>query len=599
IWRSADGGGSWEARNGMLPAADLAVFALAVAPHDPDTVYAVPVGGAANDGLLRSEDGGATWVVLHQLPFINQLAFDPAHGDALLAAAEGGLYRSVDKGGSWQRAGFAGSAVNAVAVDPLRPSILLAVVFEGNTSAGRVWRSRDDGSTWTATTLAAANMRNLTPDPAHPGTVYVLAGPLIYKSADHGASWTALPEIVYFPNALAVSPAGALFAAPYPGYVEGIVRSGDGGRTWTPDPKGDPSLSSPPDFVQQVLVSGADPRLILAVGQKGVWRSTDEGATWHPSSRGMLATAPTSVAIGADASRSVFCTVSGQLLRSEDAGAHWRGLQSPLGLGFSDVVTDPLRPGVLYLADRLLKSRDGGRSFESISPFSSTFQVSVSAFAIDPRSPDVLYLSGVSYVGLGHDQSAFVARSGDGGKSWKFIAPDLSNLTVMVVDPLNPRTVYGAELGSRLWRSVDSGRTWTRTGAGLPFGGGGDPITALAVDPFDDEIVYCGTGGHGVYRSTDGGQHFTPMNLGLESAKVVTLIVDPLDAGTLFAGAVGQGVFRWRAGDGMWKPINDGLPVLPGALPSFAGALALDAGRDLLYAATPMGIYRLSEPDGD
>jgi hypothetical protein len=163
------------------------------------------------------------------------------------------------------------------------------------------------------------------------------------------------------------------------------------------------------------------------------------------------------------------------------------------------------------------------------------------------------------------------------------------------VAPSDPATLYATD-GAGLWTSSDHGDSWAQVGAGLP---GPQSLVSLAVDPADDQLVYCGTATHGVYRSTDGGAHFLPMNQGLAEARVSTLLVDPASPGTLFAGAAGRGVFRWTAAAGRWRAIGDGLPVLAGGPLPYEGVLALDPVSDLLYAATPLGIYRLAAPEDD
>ena len=547
-----------------MPLADLSVADLAVDPHQPDSVYAVTYGS----GLLRSDDGGTRWTPLPGAPAINQLAFDPAAGDALLAATRDGAYRSADRGASWQRIGFARDDVEAVAADPVRPQILLAAVTTQALEGG-IFRSRDDGRTWTAVS-DVVGVSDLVPDLAHPGTFYATDNEEIYKSLDHGATWRVLPPPFFEPLTLAVSATGVLFAGTL---IGGVLRSGDGGLTWTPD--ADASVFAPADSVYDLLASPTDPQAVLAGGARGVWRSADGGATWRPSPSGLLASAPTSVAVGADAAHSVFCLASQQLLRSRDHGERW---QAP-GSAFAELVaTDPVRPDVLYLVDDMLKSSDGGRSYVGIAPVPGGVGFDAAAFAIDPHTPETLYVSGTSYIGAGRNQAPLTARSADGGATWTPIAADLDTFMVLAIAPSRPSTLYAAEYGRLLWVSTDSGDTWT------PGGAVDDVlITALAVDPANRKVVYAGTSVHGVYRSLDGGAHFAPFNAGLPAVPVATLLADPSAPGTLYAAMPGRGVYRFHAADGTWRAIDDGLPVLDDTPRQGASVLALDAVTDVLY----------------
>jgi photosystem II stability/assembly factor-like uncharacterized protein len=617
VFCSQDGGRTWASRAAALAPADLAIASLVVDPRDEDTVFAVPMSG---DELVRSRDGGLTWDALRlgspNLTYLTQVAFDEARPGALFAAADNGLYETQDDGDTWRLLAFGDSYVSSVAVDPRRPAVVLAAVWEDHSTAGKIWRSVDSGRTWRFTPLFADALIDLTADPTRAGTIYVLSDSTIYDSTDDGASWVKLPATIYA-NAFTPSPWGTLYASS----GSGVVSSRDGGSTWSPDPSSPASNPSPHDRLWQLLVSSAHPRTLLAGGDSGLWRSEDGGASWRPASHGIFATSPTSVAV--DAAGSVFCTFDRQVQRSRDRGRNWRMITTGL---FDSVVADPLRPEVLYLfgdvlgggrVPSLFVSHDSGRTWQEISPFISVSAgLEVSLFAVDPKFPDILYLSGTSFVGDGHDQEPYTAASSDGGKTWQVIAAELSSLTVLAFDSERTSTMYGVEEGDRLWRSSDGGQTWTRVGAGLPAPlPEVDRIMALAVDPTDPRIVYAGTGGHGVYRSTDRGRSFSPMNQGLRSAIVRSLIVDPRRPGLLVAAAATaagiqeaaageSGVFRWQAAANTWQALGDGLPVLAGARAGFgdmqlgfASPLALDGRADVLYAATPLGIYRLDAPD--
>jgi photosystem II stability/assembly factor-like uncharacterized protein len=116
-YRSEDGSASWASINDGLPS--TFGFPLAVHPHDPKTVYLVPLNGA-EQGRYMPEGRAAVW-------------------------------RSRDSGGSWvpltdglpQKDAFLGVLRDASAVDRLDP----AGVYFG-TSTGQVFGSRDEGDHW-------------------------------------------------------------------------------------------------------------------------------------------------------------------------------------------------------------------------------------------------------------------------------------------------------------------------------------------------------------------------------------------------------------------------------------------------------------------
>ncbi len=135
LYRSGDGGQSWQRREAGLPGA---VTRLALDPERPDVLFA-----AAGDGLFGSSDGGANW---QRLPSPATVPASPesirweivaspvapltlyAHLDGLESEV---VYRSRDAGATWQAVGGGGIApgsfgIRALAVDPHDPRRLLA-----------------------------------------------------------------------------------------------------------------------------------------------------------------------------------------------------------------------------------------------------------------------------------------------------------------------------------------------------------------------------------------------------------------------------------------------------------------------------------------
>jgi len=109
IWRSDDAGDSW--RQLSAPKPELAVWSLGRHPHDPYTIFA----GYEPCAIYRSRDDGSTWEKLpvnvtfpavsdhrHIPKRIISIAVDPASPDEIYASLEvGGLLRSIDGGRSW------------------------------------------------------------------------------------------------------------------------------------------------------------------------------------------------------------------------------------------------------------------------------------------------------------------------------------------------------------------------------------------------------------------------------------------------------------------------------------------------------------------
>jgi len=116
VWKSTNGGKRWQPIGDEL--ANLAVNALAIDPTDPDVIYAgtgegyfreevrgtgLPLRG---NGIFKSEDGGATWQQLKKTRnrdffWVNDLIVSPADPNRLYAATRRGIFRSTNGGGNW------------------------------------------------------------------------------------------------------------------------------------------------------------------------------------------------------------------------------------------------------------------------------------------------------------------------------------------------------------------------------------------------------------------------------------------------------------------------------------------------------------------
>jgi len=172
VWKSTDGGTNWTALTDNQ--ATLAIAAIAVDwTTTPETVYAGTGEGnhcqdcLPSQGLLKSADGGTTWVLLAQTMFTAQnfafegLVVDHPSGVAarLLAATNHGLYRSIDAGTTWSLP-LAGET-SAIVQDPVTTTKFWAAQADAtcqstgttNPLHGSIAMSVDSGTTWTTTKI--------------------------------------------------------------------------------------------------------------------------------------------------------------------------------------------------------------------------------------------------------------------------------------------------------------------------------------------------------------------------------------------------------------------------------------------------------------
>ncbi len=155
------------------------------------------------------------------------------------------------------------------------------------------------------------------------------------------------------------------------------------------------------------------------------------------------------------------------------------------------------------------------------------------------------------------------------GLRWRMIGPFRGGRVNGVSGaPGRPNTFYFGSVGGGLWKSMNSGRTWTPVFDGQPVAS----IGAVAVAPSNPDVVYVGTGecdmrdsisfGNGMYKSVDAGT--TWRHLGLEATRQIgRAIVDPKNPDVVFVAALGhaygpnpdRGVYRSRDGGATWQKV--------------------------------------------
>jgi len=201
VWKSSDAGLTWALANlGWAQPSSLSADPLA-----PDTLYILynfyvfPFDIHNDPVIYRSQDGGANWAPLADLPDACS-AFDIAVGRTSAAPAvlyfsgsrPGGtecrasVWRSQDGGTSWTEAaaGLPGIAVE-LAVDPRDSRIVYARL--GDNLNGLLWRSTNSGASWQVSGLRQRSIDKLAVSPA--GTVWVSIQRKVYRSTDFGATW--------------------------------------------------------------------------------------------------------------------------------------------------------------------------------------------------------------------------------------------------------------------------------------------------------------------------------------------------------------------------------------------------------------------------
>ena len=236
-----------------------------------------------------------------------------------------------------------------------------------------------------------------------------LGGAPLRMSADQGATWLApaVPGPVYAVAGSSKQP-NIVFA----GTANSILKSMDGGKTWTALP------SAPKFLVNALVVDSVSPDIVYAATNIGTFKSPDGGTSWLSidQSQGVII-----LISGPAGSSTLFKVVdvdnrSPGVYRTTDGGANWSLLaNSPLGV-FS-LACDPVNANVLYAAadkygsygggdQAIYKTTDAGETWTKLAlvPVSvSTFTLAISTVAVYVGTDNGVLLSRDGGVDLGPD----------------------------------------------------------------------------------------------------------------------------------------------------------------------------------------------------
>lgn len=230
----------------------------------------------------------------------------------------------------------------------------------------------------------------------------------------------------------------------------------------------------------------------------------------------------------------------GGVWRTKDGGQTWVNISDGFfGGSIGAIAVSEYDPNVIYVGGGevtvrgnvsygygMWRSTDAGKTWKHIGLENSKH---IPRIRIHPKDPDLVYAAVLGDLYKpGMDRGIY--RSKDGGETWEKVlfVNENAGAVDLLLDPNNPRIIYastwrvrrtpyslssGGE-GSALWKSTDSGETWTNISAkpGLPEGVWG--ISGVAVSPLNSERVWAiiENDKGGIFRSEDGGENWVKVN---------------------------------------------------------------------------------------
>ncbi|MEO8904997.1 MAG: hypothetical protein ABI488_21355 [Polyangiaceae bacterium] len=206
------------------------------------------IAGVGNDGLYSSTDSGVTWTPLGQTGAsdlitnrVTSIVYDPDHPQVFWETGiyvGGGLYHSTDNGKTISELGTGAVRHNDLVsvdfTDPKRRTLLVG----GHEQSQVVYLSTDAGETWTQPGAAIPKGTGFSSAPLVLDSQTFLLGVAnaILRSADGGASWTTVSKAGGSGPPIQTSD-GSIYwlidGIPAPMPCSGVMRSGDQGLSWT------------------------------------------------------------------------------------------------------------------------------------------------------------------------------------------------------------------------------------------------------------------------------------------------------------------------------------------------------------------------------
>jgi photosystem II stability/assembly factor-like uncharacterized protein len=639
-------GSSFASRNaGAQYLPDMSVATVVFATRTSNTYAGTGNGTGPTSGFWRSQDGGRTWIRLGsgevfpdfagmgvtdvrlrstgRLIVLDETTNPNGHPAVIYAATTKGVMRSTDGGDTWVVIGLADVTreLRGIAMEPTDPSTLYVASHDDGVYVTHN-ATAPDPSAVAFTQISGASIPG---SPVFPEEFLVLnddsgsslyvaaAGPSltggVYEYRDGtwirwGAdvllanTWSAIDGYVDGTGRhLIVGCHHSCQRDPATGLYQDLYRSDDGGATWTPllvDPDrihpdhvggpGGPAWWLAPGNsrwmmggsqykIPQIAIDPNNHRRIFVAGSQGLWKSEDGGMNWYPVVHEMLVGIGFGVAVDRIRPNRVYtASADWSLVYSTDRGATIaQSKPANSGGNGTAVAADPVT-GRVYLSVGQHTGTDRAEIYSSNDPSNPDAWVS-ERLAQAPgekgqRADGLVIGRGQSPVivaaVVGSGIWRKVIRSGPGSGTWRreVIRPEFGiEVRASSVPGSTIVYVYDHTTTGELYVSSDGGKTW-----------GSGPIWTLvsspgmtgfiAADPTDPSRVYVSTN-RGLYVLTD--TTTDPL------VTQITTMPDPTpgpvavhDDGTVWVSGktgdlIGTDLYRSSDGGQTWESVGDEL----------------------------------------
>lgn len=500
IYKSRDGGANWTKLTSGLPKEELGRVGLAIAPANPDVVYAIVEAARGAGGFFRSTDAGANWekrgsYAPGSAQYYQELFPHPTDVDTVYSV-DVYLQVTTDGGKTWANAGEAFKHVDnhVVWIDPRNTDHLLVG------TDGGLYESYDRARTWRfIPNLPITQFYRVEVDNDKPfyniygGTQdnFSIGGPSRSRTR-HGImnqEWYITLGGDGFETVVDPADPNILYSQAQYGELNRYDRRSGEKVDIKPQPGlGEPALRF--NWDSPVIISPHSHTRLYFAAQK-VFRSDDRGNTWR--------------AVSPDLTRQIDrnkLKVMGKIWGPEAIAKN--ASTSPYG-NIVSLAESPKQEGLLYVGtdDGLIQvSEDGGANWRKNDRFPGVpADTYVSRLEASVHDADTVFAAFDNH--KQGDFKPYLLKSTDRGRTWTSIAGDLpKNGTVYAVvqDHVDPNLLFaGTEFAA--WFTLDGGKRWIKL-SGLPT----IAVRDLAIQRRENDLAV-GTFGRGFYILDD----YTPL----------------------------------------------------------------------------------------
>ncbi len=490
IFKSEDGGKSWNKLSRGLPSGIIGKIDLAVSPADPNRVWALIEAPDSLGGVYRSDDRGESFELvstkkeLLDRPFYYcNIDANPLNANSIYVSSTR-FWHSADAGKSWKRIRTPHSDNHDLWINPLDTNTWVQANDGGSTvtrDGGKTWSSIENQST---AELYQVAVDDQTPYWLYAGqqdntTIALPSLPRITPPGGYSALWKAVGGCETGP------------AIPKPGNPNIIYSNCKGrfgvynqltgqerqyyvgaGNMYGHNPR---ELTFRFQRVSPIHISPHDPDVIYHASQY-LHKSTNDGQTWEIISPDLTAFTPeTQVISGSPITRDItgeefFSTIYAVEESSLEKGLIWVGAND----------------GPVHV------TRDGGKTWKDVTPEMDEYG-RVQTITASPHEPGKAYVAIYRYL-LG-DFRPYIYRTVDYGSSWDLLTDGQNGIPadhptrVIREDPGRPGLLYaGTEFG--MYLSFNDGESWQPFQQNLPV----TPVTDIKVHENDLIISTMGRG---------------------------------------------------------------------------------------------------------